>query len=127
MENEDARSMDPGTRPVIDYDVSLARLGGSRELFDMLVKLYLEDSARQHQELQDAFAARDAKRLGRAAHTLKGLAANFEALAAVDAAFQVETAAQNGDWDRILAALPAFDEAFARLNQVLAEFAPSKP
>lgn len=127
MENEDVRSMDPGARPIIDYDVSLARLGGSRELFDMLVKLYLEDSAKQHQELQDALAARDARRLVRAAHTLKGLAANFEARAAVDAALQVETAARNGDWDRILAARPALVEAFGRLDQALADFTPAKP
>src|SRR5688500_2923408 len=83
--------------PVFDFEVALVRLGGSVELLQQLVILYSEDAPQLLGELRDGAARGDLERLKRAAHTLKGLAANFEATPAAQAAFRVEQLAQAND------------------------------
>jgi two-component system sensor histidine kinase/response regulator len=76
---------------LFDKEVALSRVGGDVELLKEIAVLFLDDYPKSLKELREAVAARDAKRVERTAHGLKGSVSNFGARPAVDAAFQLET------------------------------------
>src|SRR5688572_17168635 len=75
---------------LFDADAALQRLEGDAELFRMLGKIFQEDSVELFTKLSSALAAGDLPLVERSAHSLKGLAANFEATAATEVAFGIE-------------------------------------
>jgi two-component system, sensor histidine kinase and response regulator len=79
-----------------DYDGALRRLGGDTELLREVAQFFLEDSPGLLDQLRAALAEGDATTAERSAHSLKGLAANFGAQQAVDAALAIESAARDG-------------------------------
>jgi HPt (histidine-containing phosphotransfer) domain-containing protein len=76
---------------VFDKEVALSRVGGDLELLKEIAILFLDDYPKSLSELREAVEARDAKRVERTAHGLKGSVSNFGAGPAVEAAFQLET------------------------------------
>jgi two-component system sensor histidine kinase/response regulator len=76
---------------VFDKEVALSRVGGDLELLKEIAILFLDDYPKSLIELRAAVEARDAKRVERSAHGLKGSVSNFGARPAVEAAFQLET------------------------------------
>jgi HPt (histidine-containing phosphotransfer) domain-containing protein len=107
---------------VFDIDVALLRLGGSTELFEKLVHFYFEDRERLLQQLRHAAVHGDLAQVERAAHTLKSLAANFEALPAARAALRVEESAQTGKLDSAVEQLPELESQLRRLDEALAGY-----
>ncbi len=85
---------------VVDYRTALARLGGNKQLLHDLAAFFLEDAPGILSQLSAALAAGDAAGAERAAHSLKGLAANFGAPAAVRTAGELQDAARRGDLDQ---------------------------
>jgi CheY-like chemotaxis protein len=67
---------------------------GDRELFRELIQLFLDDSPRLLNELQQAIESKDAKTTQRAAHTLKGTLLNFDAIEAAECARRIEACAR---------------------------------
>ena len=63
--------------PAFDYAAALA--SADPWVIEAIGQAYLDDCPRQLQEIQDAIDAADAPALLRAAHTLRGLAGNFNA------------------------------------------------
>lgn len=82
---------------VVDYRSALARLGGNEQLLRDLAAFFLEDAPKILSELSTAIAAGEAAGIERAAHSLKGLAANFGAPGAVRAAGELQDAARRGE------------------------------
>jgi len=81
------------TRQIMDesvYDAVLARVGGDREFLGEISVLFSEDLPRHLAAIRQTLDARDGEGLERAAHTLKGAAANFEAESVVAAARTLE-------------------------------------
>ena len=76
---------------VFDRAVALSRVGGDAELLKEIAILFLDDYPKSLSDLRDAVEARDAKRVERTAHGLKGSVSNFGAAPAVNAALQLET------------------------------------
>lgn len=76
---------------VLNVPAALDRLGGDRQLFDDLATFFQEDSPGLLAELRDAIGNVDCLNSLRAAHSLKGLAANFGAERAVAALQAVES------------------------------------
>jgi len=72
------------------YEAVLARLGGDVQFLSEISVLFTEDLPRHLAAIQRALDARDGEGLQRAAHVLKGAAANFEASAVVDATRTLE-------------------------------------
>lgn len=72
------------------YDAVLARVGGDREFLGEISVLFSEDLPRHLAAIRQTLDARDGEGLERAAHTLKGAAANFEAESVVAAARTLE-------------------------------------
>jgi HPt (histidine-containing phosphotransfer) domain-containing protein len=101
MLEETLDSIDTAQRPaagagsiVFDAKAALERLDGDEELFGMLVAVFQQDSFELYEQLVASIASGDLAEAQRAAHSLKGLCANFDAKHATDAAFKIEDLAR---------------------------------
>ena len=96
---------------VADFEMAMRTMDNNRELFDEIVRLFLEDAPPHMQSIRDGLAQGDAKAVRHSAHTLKGMAGIFAAERTMKAAERVEkTAGQDG-----------CDEAAAELEVALSE------
>ncbi len=77
----------------------LARVGGDRQLLAEISRLFVDDAPNHLQRIQSAIESRDAEALRRAAHALKGAAANFEAESVVAAARALEEIGRDNRFD----------------------------
>jgi HPt (histidine-containing phosphotransfer) domain-containing protein len=105
-----------------NLSAALERLDGDQGLLTMLITIFREDSVTLFEELQAATESRDIANAKRHAHSLKGLAANFDGFPAVNAALVVEEAARQGDWQAIIAGLPDLKCNLELLRQALADY-----
>jgi signal transduction histidine kinase/DNA-binding response OmpR family regulator len=74
----------------------LARVGGDRELLAEISRLFVDDAPRHLERIREALDAQDGESLRRAAHGLKGAAANFDAEGVVSAARSLEEIGRTG-------------------------------
>jgi HPt (histidine-containing phosphotransfer) domain-containing protein len=107
---------------VFNLQVTLGRLGGNRELFAKLVHFYFDDAPQLIDQLRHAAVRGEVAQVERAAHTLKSLAANFEALAAAQAAQRVEELAQARNLGAAIECLPELEMQMRRLDTALAAY-----
>ena len=68
----------------------LARVGGDRELLAEISRLFVDDAPQHLERIRHALDTHDGDALRRAAHGLKGAAANFDAEGVVSAARTLE-------------------------------------
>ena len=121
-------SLVAGTRAAADLVITeqvLARVGGDRELLAEISRLFVDDAPRHLQRIRDALDAQDGDALRRAAHGLKGAAANFDAEAVVNVARGLEEMGASrtfADHDRLWRELTTETE---RLISALRAFAAS--
>src|SRR5258708_33578085 len=111
---------DPAThssQSALDRGEALSRVGGDGELLHEIAQLFLEDYPRSLAELREAAGRGDARIVERAAHGLKGAAANFGARSVVDAALAIEKMGHQQD-------LSGFSAALGALEQTLSNFKP---
>ena len=78
-----------------DRTASLRRLGGDEQLYRDMVGYYFEDYPTLVNQLRSGLISEDSRAVERAAHSLKGLAANCGAGPAVQAAARVEEIGRN--------------------------------
>jgi two-component system, sensor histidine kinase and response regulator len=88
---------------LFDYDGAMQRMGNDEALFREMIHILREDAPRRFGEIERGLAAGDLTTVQRAAHSLKGLVANFGGERAQQAALHVEQLAKTGD----AAGLPA--------------------
>jgi CheY-like chemotaxis protein len=81
-------------------DSVLARVGGDRELLAEISRLFVDDAPRHLDRIRQALEMRDGEGLRRAAHGLKGAAANFDATGVVDAARTLEEIGRTAQFDQ---------------------------
>jgi len=103
--------------------VALERLGGDEELLREVARLFLDEYPALMVEIREAVAARDAKALERAAHTLKGSVSNFGADAAYNAAFVLEMMGRSRNLAEVERGLTELDEALQYIHPALLELA----
>jgi CheY-like chemotaxis protein len=82
---------------IMDLDKALRRLDGDQSLLVDLIGFYLEDFPALLNRIDEAVAANDAMSLERAAHSMKGLVANFDADTAKEIAQHLESCAKQRD------------------------------
>ena len=104
---------------VFDRAVALSRVGGDVELLKEIAILFLDDYPKSLTELREAVHTRDAKRLERSAHGLKGSVSNFGAAPAVDAAMQLETMGRAQKLVEVEQVLRTLELALAALHSEL--------
>jgi len=105
--------------PIYDHAGSLRRMGDDHELFHEMVDLLCSDAPIHLQALTAAYKNDDSSRVHRAAHTLKGLAANFGAPRAVAAAAEVERLAKLRQPTQMSAAIAELQESLEELIAAL--------
>jgi HPt (histidine-containing phosphotransfer) domain-containing protein len=74
-------------------------------------------------EIESAVASRDAEKIARAAHTLKGALRNMCAISCAEAASQLEMTGKAGDFDGAGQSLDTLRHEFQHLQSVLTEVA----
>ncbi len=111
--------------PEAEYFASLLldRFEGDAELLREVVGLFLNDCPARLSDVRDAVGQRDSATLARAAHSLKGSAANFAADLAVAAARRLEHMGRAGDWTEVDQALTALETEIENLTSALQAFA----
>jgi signal transduction histidine kinase/DNA-binding response OmpR family regulator/HPt (histidine-containing phosphotransfer) domain-containing protein len=105
----------------IDTKSALRRTGGNRRRYESLLRRFAEPSAGTVEEIRAALAAGDTATAARAAHSLKGAAANLGAGALAELAARAETAVTTGqDVEEALHSLAVSYEDVARaINSAL--------
>jgi PAS domain S-box-containing protein len=86
-------------KPVLNVACALSRLGGDRALLVDMARFFLEDSALLMSDLERALDRDDPDQALRNAHSLRGLAANFNAEPCVAIAQIIEDAAKQRKLD----------------------------
>ena len=97
----------------------LEGLGNDTDLARRLIDLFLQDSVRLLEEINQAIAARDPERLRRSAHTLKGSVSNFPAGPARDSAARMERLGFDGDFAAAQETFPVLAKEVDRLRDLL--------
>lgn len=95
-----------------DLEKALNNMDEDRELFQILVAVFVEESARHMEEIREGIQRTDAGAVERAAHTLKGTAGNFAAQRTFELASHLEVLGR----ERRFRELP---KAFAQLEEEL--------
>jgi PAS domain S-box-containing protein len=104
---------------VMDRHLALARVDGDEILLGDLARLFLEESPKMLAAIQEAVNLRDAERLQRAAHSLKGSVATLAAQKAVEAALKLERLGRAGDLENVEKVYAALVAEIERLKPVL--------
>jgi len=107
---------------ILDLDGSLKRMGGDLDLFRGLAEYFFLDAPPLVGRIEAALASRDADQVERAAHSVKGLAANFGADFVVSAAARLEDLGKRAELDGSSAAALAelrthLDALFEQLKE----------
>ena len=105
---------------VFDLTGTLRRLGGDINLLSDLVQLYNEDSPALLNRLRSGVESHRGDEVRHAAHSLRGLAANFGAAPLMDSLLRMEAVATDGCWDEAPKLLEQVGEKSARLQATLA-------
>lgn len=109
-----------------DLSTALQRLRGDRGLLIDMIGFYLEDAPTLTETLRAAIDQQDLAEVQRAAHSLKGLSATFDAHAAVAAARDIEVASRDGRTESLAAANSRLAQEINRLSQQLTAYRESE-
>ncbi|HSY58057.1 MAG TPA: response regulator [Terriglobales bacterium] len=82
---------------VFDIEVALRQVEGDRDLLDEIVRIFADECPKTMIEIRNAIRAADLPFLERAAHTLKGSAANLGAIDVMESATKLEEYARIAD------------------------------
>jgi len=108
--------------PVFDLDAALERVDDDHELLGEILDLFREQAAAARAEIDEAVGRRDGPALERAAHSIKGAAANVSAEQVREDALHLEEAGRSGDWEAAARAQSALAESLPRLMTTLADW-----
>jgi CheY-like chemotaxis protein len=108
-------------RDQVDRVSLLDRVEGDQELLAEIIQVFLADAPQLLVAMQNALQQGDMILLERAAHSMKGAAGNMSALAAVNAASELEQSAKKKDAESSKSSLAALQGAVERLLPVLAD------
>lgn len=113
------RDMSKTDSHVFDANAMLANIGGDAELFDQLIRLFLDRHGIMMKEIESAIGQADAAALERAAHSLKGTAGNLCAPDVVLLASQLEASGRLGTLTEAPSLLVRLDRTVQELVAVL--------
>ncbi|MGC4006540.1 MAG: response regulator [Pirellulales bacterium] len=112
---------------ILDMNATLERLGGDKRLLGDLVRFFFEDFPSILDEIRTSLTKHDWPRLERAAHSLKGLAANFSAEKAQRVLQSLETQSRGQDSEQLTQLLTQAERELAILAGALAEYHTAEP
>jgi HPt (histidine-containing phosphotransfer) domain-containing protein len=106
----------------IDLSGALRRLRGDNELLLELISFFLEDYPQVAADVHRAARENRGDELALAAHSMKGLAANFDAQQVVDTAGAIEQHAKGGNLTSAAELIPTLDASIERLSADLCDY-----
>ncbi|MBS0201265.1 MAG: Hpt domain-containing protein [Planctomycetes bacterium] len=110
----------PATRSVtMNTEIALRRLNGKVKLLTAMANLFLEDAPQLHEQLHQAVRARSSAQIVRHAHSLRGLAAPFEATRFMQLAEEIEQHGSDGVSSGLLRLVDEFDAELLRLTDAV--------
>ncbi|QDV17516.1 Signal transduction histidine-protein kinase BarA [Gimesia panareensis] len=122
-QNSAGSSEKPGSSStVFDMAAALKRVGNDPEILNSMVEYFFEDAPVLLKEISRQTQVGDADELARAAHSLKGLCANFNANTAAEAAKAIEEMGYQGDLQDAPEAIPALKAEVDRLTRELTQW-----
>ncbi len=104
----EAETAQPAPAAAFDYQTALGR--ADSEIISIIAEPFMADAAERLVATEQALASRERLTLQREAHTVKGLAGNFNAEPLVQLARELEMLAEKADWselDKLAAAMCA--------------------
>jgi CheY-like chemotaxis protein/HPt (histidine-containing phosphotransfer) domain-containing protein len=101
---------------VFDRKVLWERLDGDEEIFKEIIVTFLEDAPKQIEKLKKALQEKDANRVERQAHLLKGAALNIGGNGLQTAARELEIVAKEGDLTKAQSLVAMLDREFEKLK-----------
>ena len=104
---------------VFDAPALVNRLMGNESLARKVVKAFLEATPSQLMSLREHIVQRDVPAVRRAAHTIKGAAANVSAGALRAVAWEAEQAAREGELETAAALVPRIEDQLENLRAAL--------
>ncbi|MHB8901069.1 MAG: PAS domain S-box protein, partial [Thermoguttaceae bacterium] len=107
---------------IIDYHGALERLGGDEDLFRDVVRLFDQDIPGLLQRIRTCIEEADAEKLQRAAHSLRGLAANFGARDAAGRALCLEQMGKSRCLEGAANLAEELECEIAQLNRALSPY-----
>lgn len=107
---------------LFDLDGTMQRLGGNRSLLADLIQLYDEDSPQLLDRIDMGVKSLRCDEVRRAAHSLRGLAANFGAAKLAEPLFRLEAAASQGHLEDAAALAVQIRNESGRLQTTLAPY-----
>jgi HPt (histidine-containing phosphotransfer) domain-containing protein len=108
------------TASPLDEAAAIEALGGDRELFVLLAKIFIDEGPKLLARLCDAVARGDGPAVQAAGHALKGTVRYFGQTDVYDLAYSLETQGRSGNLDRAQAALDGLAASVPRLSAALA-------
>jgi two-component system, sensor histidine kinase and response regulator len=115
------RTAPPSTERVFDEQAALAYAGGDRRLVREVVKVFRDDAPARVERLRRAIRAGDADAVRAAAHALKGSLAVVGAVAAREAAAQLEQIGRSAHLQRAGQALVVLRQHLKQLDEAFAD------
>jgi len=107
---------------VMDWNGALASLQGDRALLVNVAAAFLEEAPGLMTNLRDAVTRQDGTALRLAAHTLKGAVQYFGARRVFQQAFELETAAKQGNLTEVEKVLVALEREMVQLTPMLSRY-----
>ena len=107
---------------MVEYEASLQRLGGDKELFVEFIDIFMSDSPKMVEDICEAVDKSDPVQLEKSAHALKGLMLNFGAKACCDSALAFEIAGRENNLGGLKEETKNFRRLYEKLCGELSSF-----
>ena len=105
--------------PAMDKKLLLKAFDDDWSFFQEVVEVFLSDYPRLLDDLNKASQERDSDLLMRTAHSLKGMLKNFQADAAAEVAFEIETKGKSKDFDGVRNQIKTLQKHITEVDQML--------
>ena len=105
--------------PAMDKKLLLKAFDDDWSFFQEVVEVFLSDYPRLLDDLHKASQERDSDLLMRTAHSLKGMLKNFQADAAAEVAFEIETKGKSKDFDGVRNQIKTLQKHITEVDQML--------
>jgi len=100
----------------IDFKSALEAVAGDKDLFAELIGMFVEDYPTRLRDIGAALESGDAETVERAAHTLKGAAANLGAVEVRELALEIEKLGKKGELEKARPYLADLEQALERIR-----------
>ena len=107
----------------LNLPVALELLSGDEELLKEIAEMFVDECPKMMKELEEAIAGRDHRVIGRAAHSIKGVVANFGAQAASESALRLEVMGSQGELAGVAEAWSLLEKEIKRLMPAITALA----